>query len=56
MATYSGKIIKWDEAVAKGKELAPGLADYTWDTTPPVVRDANGNYPYAIPGEYNPFA
>jgi predicted dehydrogenase len=56
MATYSGKIIKWDEAVEKGKELAPGLADYTWDTAPPVKRDANGKYPHPIPGEYNPFA
>ena len=56
MATYSGKIIKWDEAVEKGKELAPGLADYNWDTTPPVVRDEYGNYPMPVPGEYNPFA
>jgi len=55
MATYSGKIIKWDEAVEKGKELAPGLADYTWDTEPPVTRGEDGKYPYAIPGEYNPF-
>jgi myo-inositol 2-dehydrogenase/D-chiro-inositol 1-dehydrogenase len=55
MATYSGKIIKWDEAVEKGKELAPGIADYTWDTTPPIVKGPNGKYPYAIPGQYNPF-
>jgi predicted dehydrogenase len=56
MATYSGKIVKWDEAVAKGRDLAPGLADYGWDTTPPVVPDENGMYPIAVPGQYDPFA
>lgn len=56
MATYSGKEIKWDDAVKKGKELAPGIENYTMDTTPPVVRDGNGEYPYPVPGEYDPFA
>jgi len=56
MATYSGKIVKWDEAVEKGKALAPGIENYTWDTTPPVVPDENGVYPGAVPGEYNPLA
>lgn len=56
MATYSGKVIKWDEAVEKGKELAPGLDSFTWDTTPPVVKDpATGKFPYPVVGEYNPF-
>ena len=36
MATYSGKVIKWDEAVAKGKALSPGIADYTMDSEPPA--------------------
>ncbi len=56
MATYSGKTVKWDEAAEKGKELAPGIENYTWDTTPPVVPDEDGVYPGAVPGEYNPFA
>jgi len=55
MATYSGKVIKWDEAVAKGKTLAPGIEDYTFETKPPVVPGENGKYPYAVPGQYNPF-
>jgi len=46
----------WDEAVAKGKELAPGLADYNWETQPPVLPDENGQYPCAVVGEYDPFA
>jgi hypothetical protein len=56
MATYSGKVIKWDEAVQKGKDLAPGIENYTWDTTPPLLPDENGVYPGAVPGEYDPFA
>ena len=56
MATYSGKIVKWDEAVEKGKCEAPGLEGYTWDTKPPVVPDGKGVYPSATPGVYNPFA
>jgi hypothetical protein len=56
MATYSGNIVKWDEAVEKGKCEAPGMENFTWDSTPPVVPDQDGIYPGAIPGIYNPFA
>jgi hypothetical protein len=56
MATYSGQVVKWDEAVAKGKCEAPGIENYTWDTTPPVVPEADGTYPRNVPGEYSPFA
>ena len=55
MATYSGKVVKWDEAVEKGKCEAPGIENYTWQSTPPVVPDAKGVYPGATPGKYNPF-
>jgi predicted dehydrogenase len=56
MATYSGQIVKWDEAVEKGPNEAPGIENYTWDSTPPVVPDENGVYPQAVPGKYKPFA
>ncbi len=56
MATYSGKSIKWDDAVAKGKDLAPGIENYTFDSTPPTTKGADGKYTYAVPGVYNPFA
>ena len=49
MATYSGKIVKWDEAVEKGKQEAPGIESYTWETTVPVVPDEKGVYPGAVP-------
>jgi myo-inositol 2-dehydrogenase/D-chiro-inositol 1-dehydrogenase len=55
-ACYSGKVIKWDELLTKGRELAPGIDDYTLDTPPPTLRDEKGEYPVPVPGEYNPFA
>ncbi len=55
-ACYSGKVLKWDELLAKGKDLCPGIDSWTWDTTPPVVPGAGGEYPAAVPGKYNPFA
>jgi hypothetical protein len=55
-ATYSGKVIKWDEAVEKGADLAPGLADYTWESDAPVRPDADGNYPIPMPGRFDPYA
>jgi predicted dehydrogenase len=54
-ACYSGKILKWDELLAKGKDLAPGIDNYTLDTTPPVVPGPDGRYPAPVPGVYNPF-
>lgn len=54
-ACYSGKSIKWDDLLAKGKDYAPGIDNWTWDTTPPVVRGSDGTYPVPQPGEWNPF-
>ena len=54
MACESGKMITWDEAFACQTELAPGLDSYTWDSNPPVMPDANGRYPIAMPGQTPP--
>ena len=51
MAAESGQMITWEEAMASNLELAPGLDGYTWDSKPPIVPDANGRYPVAIPGQ-----
>jgi len=48
MATHSGQLIKWDEAFASKKVLAPER--YAWDATPPVVPGPDGKYPIPIPG------
>jgi predicted dehydrogenase len=51
MACESGKLVTWDEALASKIELAPGLDNYTWDSNPPAMPDANGKYPIAMPGQ-----
>jgi predicted dehydrogenase len=51
MACESGKKITWDEALASNIELAPGLENCTWDGNAPVMPDANGQYPIAMPGQ-----
>lgn len=55
-ACYSGKELEWDDLLARGRDLAPGIDDYRMDTTPPVVPNEDGYYPAPVPGEYNPFA
>jgi len=51
MACESGQLIQWDQALASEHELAPGLADWTWDNNHCVQPDAQGNYPIAMPGQ-----
>ncbi len=49
MATYSGKIISWEEAMKSELKLVPdGL---TWDSPAPVKPDANGKYVIPMPGK-----
>ncbi|MDR3109796.1 MAG: gfo/Idh/MocA family oxidoreductase, partial [Planctomycetaceae bacterium] len=50
MACESGKEITWDEALASGTELAPNIDKLTMDSPAPVMPDADGNYPVAVPG------
>jgi hypothetical protein len=53
MATYSGQVVKWDDAVAKGPDEFP--AELAWDAQPRNLPDAEGNYPIAMPGVYKPY-
>ena len=48
MATYSGKLVTWDDATKSELRLAP--ARYAMDAAPPAMPDASGNYPVAMPG------
>ncbi len=50
MACESGQLITWDDAIKSNIELAPGLEQFTTDSPAPVVPDANGRYPIAMPG------
>jgi len=48
MATYSGKVVAWEEGINSNQDLSP--ARYAWDADPPVMPDENGFYPCAVPG------
>jgi myo-inositol 2-dehydrogenase/D-chiro-inositol 1-dehydrogenase len=48
MATYSGQVIDWDKAINSGLNIMP--EKYAFDAMPPLLPDANGLYPVAIPG------
>jgi len=57
MATYSGRMITWEDAITKGRTLFPYDVELTFDTVPPVTIGADGTYEHAVavPGEYDPF-
>ena len=49
MATYSGKMLEWDEAINSKIDLMP--KSFAWDSNPPVLPDEQGFYPHAVPGK-----
>jgi len=57
MATYSGQVVKWDDAAAKGRAEFPydTVDKLAWDANPPVMPDENGRYPVPVPGVFKPF-
>jgi myo-inositol 2-dehydrogenase/D-chiro-inositol 1-dehydrogenase len=55
-ACYSGQIVRWDELLEKGRDLAPGIDSYSLSSPPPTVPDKNGTYFSPVPGQYSPFA
>lgn len=48
MATHSGKLIRWEDAIRSDRKLAPER--YAWDADPPVKPRPDGSYPHAVPG------
>ncbi|TWT37996.1 Inositol 2-dehydrogenase [Posidoniimonas corsicana] len=49
MVTYSGKQIRWDDAIASEMSLAGDLN--SWDASAPVTPDDEGRYPVPVPGK-----
>ncbi len=49
MATYSGKVVTWEDATTSNIDLSP--SEYAWNATPPVVPDDSGAYPVPVPGK-----
>lgn len=48
IACYTGKVIKWDEAINSNIDLLPEV--FAWDANPKVMPDENGLYKVAVPG------
>jgi myo-inositol 2-dehydrogenase / D-chiro-inositol 1-dehydrogenase len=48
MATYSGQVIEWDQALNSNIDLMP--KKFSWDTQPLVLPGPGGLYAHAIPG------
>jgi len=53
MATYSGQVVKWDDATTKGGTEFP--ATLAWDAKAPVAPDKDGNYPIPVPGVFKAY-
>ncbi|AQG81264.1 Gfo/Idh/MocA family protein [Spirosoma montaniterrae] len=49
MATYSGNVVKWDDALNSQIDLFP--AKLAWDAQPKSLPDKEGNYAIAVPGK-----
>ncbi len=53
MATYSGQVVKWDDAMQSSTDLQPER--YAWDAQPKVKAGPDGLYPCAVPGQAKPY-
>lgn len=53
LATYTGQVVEFDKALNSGMSIMPTKFDF--NALPPLLPDANGNYPVAIPGVTNYF-
>jgi predicted dehydrogenase len=53
MATYSGLIVTWDDAMKSDTDLQP--TRYAWDAQPQVKPGPDGLYPCAMPGQTRPY-
>lgn len=50
IACYTGKVIKWDEALKSTIKLGPDVL--AWDAKPKLLPQQDGFYPVAIPGQH----
>jgi hypothetical protein len=51
MACESGALITWEAAMNSNLSLAPNLENLTMEGPAPVMPDAQGRYPIAMPGQ-----
>jgi len=55
MATYSGKTVKWDDAINADLALADFDSLTSFDQQAPVQPNADGSYPAPVPGQTKPY-
>jgi hypothetical protein len=48
-ATYSGKVMTWEDSLNGKVDLFPDTL--AWDAQPKLLPNADGFYPHAIPGK-----
>ena len=48
LATYTGQVVQYDKAINSGLDIHPKVYDF--NAAPPVLPNADGFYPVAIPG------
>ena len=51
MATYSGKMLKWDECLNSEVVVSPVEKYTSFDDAPPTKPDADGWYALPMPGK-----
>ena len=49
MATYSGKVIEWDDAINSKMSVMP--QNFAWDAETPNKPKPDGWYDHAVPGK-----
>ena len=54
LATYSGNVVEWETAINSGLSIMPTTFD--WKAMPPVLPNADGFYPVAVPGVTKDFS
>lgn len=54
LATYTGQVVEFDKALNSGLSIMP--TKYDFNALPPILPDADGNYPVAVPGVTNYFS
>jgi len=50
IACYTGKPVNWDDVVKSDLQFGPAPDTASFETPPPSVPDATGNYPLPVPG------
>jgi len=55
LATYSGKVVKWQDAINSDIQLADVDIMHSLEDAAPVMPDENGRYPIPIPGSKTRF-